>query len=132
MSNAAFRASFGKRMDVAAEKLDAVARAAAEEVARRVVLKSPVDTGRFRANWNLSFQAPDTSTRDSSANDAPARAAAKLTQYRTGQTIYITNGLPYAGRLEFDGWSKQAPAGMVRITAAEFPAIVRRAIRGLA
>jgi hypothetical protein len=35
--------------------------------------------------------------------------------------------MPYALRLEY-GWSKQAPAGMVRVTVAEFQAVVNAAV----
>jgi len=35
--------------------------------------------------------------------------------------IFIVNGLPYINRLE-NGWSQQAPNGMVAITLAELPA----------
>ena len=35
--------------------------------------------------------------------------------------IYIQNNLPYANRLE-NGWSNQAPAGMVALTIAEVEA----------
>jgi len=36
--------------------------------------------------------------------------------------IYLTNNLPYAQRLE-EGYSQQAPAGMVALTIQEFQAI---------
>ena len=48
---------------------------------------------------------------------------------RAGQTIFITNSLPYAYRLEYDGWSRQAPAGMVRVTVVEFAQRFERAVR---
>lgn len=47
-----------------------------------------------------------------------------VTETITPQTkrIFFSNSLPYVNRIEFEGWSKvQAPAGMVRITIAEFP-----------
>jgi hypothetical protein len=44
-----------------------------------------------------------------------------------GQTIYITNSLPYAYRLEYEGWSKvKTPAGMVRVTLAELNSITNK------
>lgn len=45
-----------------------------------------------------------------------------------GDVVYLTNSLPYAQRLEH-GWSKQAPRGMVRLSAIEFKRFVRQAIR---
>lgn len=46
-----------------------------------------------------------------------------------GEVFYFTNPAPYARRVEF-GWSSQAPAGMVRVTVAEFQNIVRAAVNG--
>lgn len=37
-----------------------------------------------------------------------------------GNVFYLSNSTPYIHRLEFDHWSNQAPAGMVRINTARF------------
>lgn len=86
-----------------------------------VVLKSPVDTGRFRANWTTelgSWTAQVTDATDkggSQAINAGQRVIGGASPY---QVIYLSNSLPYANRLE-NGWSNQAPGGMVAITVAE-------------
>ena len=49
---------------------------------------------------------------------------------KAGGVEYITNNLPYAERLEY-GYSQQAPAGMVRVTAARFRELLARAARGV-
>ena len=85
-----------------------------------------MDTGRFKANWNVSYGAPNTTT---SASTASARATAEVRKSLTlpvGGVVYLTNSLPYALRLEY-GWSKQAPTGMVRLTATEWRAKVAAA-----
>jgi hypothetical protein len=96
-----------------------------------MVLKSPVDTGRFRANWQIGFNQPDTKTTDETDLTGMAqisRAQSELNSIKiNGQTIYITNSLPYAYRLEYEGWSLQAPQGMVRITLAELSGILNKA-----
>jgi hypothetical protein len=86
-----------------------------------LVAKSPVDTGRFRANWNLSINGVDTSTTqntDKTGQLTVQKSFAALSSFRMGDSILITNSLPYAQRLEF-GYSQQAPKGMVRLTQAE-------------
>lgn len=109
-------------------RLEAVAREVTFNAFSAVKTRSPVDTGRFRANWNVSFGAPNYSTTSStSANRADAEVAKALT-LPIGGVTYMSNGLPYASRLEY-GYSKQAPAGMVRITAREFANYVQRALR---
>ena len=40
-----------------------------------------------------------------------------------GDVIYLTNNLPYAVPLE-EGYSKQAPAGMVALTVQDFQSVV--------
>lgn len=99
------------------------------EVFYRIVLRSPVDTGRFRANWNVGLERNDTNTLappDPSGQSAITEALVVLARMTSTQTrVFITNALPYANRLEY-GHSDQAPAGMVGVTLAEFPELARR------
>lgn len=110
------------------DQLHALARKVTFDVFRRVVLRSPVDTGRFRANWNISVGAPNYLTTNSTEESRGAAEAAKALTLPVGGVVYLSNGLPYAQRLEY-GWSQQAPAGMVRVTVAEFDNIVAGATR---
>lgn len=106
------------------------------QVLRGVVMRTPVDTGRARSNWHVSLGSPVVIERDPYApgeklgigEGANAQAtitigAATIEQAPAIGVIYLTNGLPYITRLEH-GWSKQSPAGMVRLTldqvAAQF------------
>lgn len=117
-------------------KVDAVTRAIALEALKRLVQRSPVDTGLFRNSWQVGLDTINTATGSPGTNGGGALTdgAAALSQARAGQTIAITNSLPYAERLE-DGWSQQAPNGIVAITAAEMQqltdqqvSIVRRTV----
>lgn len=116
MNNDRFRARFAKRIEKAKGKFELFVKKLSVDIDASLVLKSPVDTGRFRANWVVGNGSVNTMTKDSfqAANNAPVINSLKV----NGQTIYITNSLPYANRLEY-GYSKQAPAGFVRITLAE-------------
>jgi hypothetical protein len=81
--------------------------------------------GRFRANWNTSVSAPDeTTTEDVDPTGAKATANVLAKMGGAGKVTYLTNALPYAERLEYSAWSKQAPAGMVRVSMARIDAIV--------
>jgi hypothetical protein len=107
------------------------------ELAVRVVQRSPVDTGRFRGNWQIGDGGPDTRT-DSPFDKQPLGSAPALGSFARwqdqlegalpGTVIYITNSLPYARRLEYEAWSKQAPAGMVRVTLTEYAQIIKIAL----
>lgn len=94
---------------------------------RRLVLKTPVDTGRARMNWNVGVGTIDATTTeqiDPSGQAAINDGAARLSGYDTAQgfpIINLSNNLPYIGRLD-DGYSQQAPAGMVALTLVELEA----------
>jgi len=88
--------------------------------------------GRFRGNWQLSFDAPttdETGRIDKTGNLTKAAGNYMLSLFKVGmKAIYFCNNVPYAYRLEM-GHSSQAPGGMVRITAAEFQRFFEEAVR---
>lgn len=127
--------------------------AASVELATRFVMRSPVDTGKFRGNWRVSLGAIDTRT-DAPEDKAPLGAPPSERLYGEWQDelqavthrsiIYVTNSLPYARVIEYgeygnppgtangpktvNGFSTQAPAGVVRVTVAEYQQIIRTAV----
>jgi hypothetical protein len=85
--------------------------------------------GAFRGNWQLgvdSVPSGETGRIDPSGETTQAALRAAIPEQAGGHIYYITNNRVYGPRLE-DGWSSQAPAGMVGITALEFPQVVRAA-----
>ena len=97
-----------------------------------IVMRSPVDTGRFRSNWLSAYGAVDTSTNDAldkSGGAAIGKLTAAVNTLAANQVFYFTNSLPYAQRLEYDAWSAQSPAGMVRVSVASWQSIVEDEIR---
>lgn len=84
--------------------------------------------GRFRANWQFSYGSVNTTTTeatDAGGQATLARIEAEVSTVKAGGICYVTNSLPYAHRLE-NGWSKQAPIGMTRVTFAELPTQLQR------
>lgn len=79
--------------------------------------------GRFRGNWQVSFDQPtedETDRIDKAGSATKAAGNLILSQFKVGvKEIYFVNNVPYAYRLEF-GHSSQAPNGMVRVTAENF------------
>ena len=85
--------------------------------------------GRFRGNWQVTFDRPAVGAiyRVDKAGTATLAAGREvLAHYDSGEygSIWFTNNVPYAQRLEY-GWSKQAPAGIVRVVAAEINSKVK-------
>lgn len=91
-----------------------------------VIKGSPVDTGRFRMNWQASGSSPAAGIRNG-ADKTGATAISAMTNYVSkSQNWYeftLTNNLPYAQRLEY-GWSKQAPQGIVRVNVLRFQQLI--------
>lgn len=87
-----------------------------------VVIATPVDTGRARANWQVELgQAAsgvigDPGNKkeafDKSGQGAVSEGRKVIAGYKSGTSVNITNNLPYIERLN-DGWSAQAPSGFV-------------------
>lgn len=105
-------------VDKASKTADAEVRKICLDLVTGIVLKTPVDTGRARANWFTSVGSPSgnvTNSTDPSGSSSISSALGPISK-ATGNVLWITNNLPYIYRLEFEGWSKQAPAGMVRVT----------------
>ena len=114
------------------------------EALRRVIQKTPVDTGHARSNWQVTIGAPATSELGGTSPPNIAAAVASLASLGAFQVVYIANSVPYilileegqfvppdpgpssdprAGRsgrvLVSGGFSTQAPQGIVAVTVAE-------------
>jgi hypothetical protein len=101
------------------KKVTKIFRGTALSLFGKIVVRTPVDTGRLRGNWQVQLNSAPTGTLDTTKVQDPSEAKrAKL-----GDAIFIINNLPYAEVIE-DGSSKQAPQGMVKVTVAEFKSIV--------
>lgn len=111
----------------AKENADKAVRGVALEVWGRLIYRSPVDTGRFRGNWQLTVNSPPAGTIAVSGTSESPAPPPPTPDLIPGQgisgPIYLGNNLPYAQRLEF-GYSNQAPSGLVGITVLEFAGIV--------
>lgn len=128
-------------------KTDAVVRKIVIDVGTALVMKSPVGDpdywkeppppgyvgGRFRANWQYGLGGYSTSVKDDvdqSGGPTINAIVGKVRPDAGGKIHYLTNSVPYGPRLE-DGWSRQAPHGMVNLTVLEFQPIVAAAARAL-
>jgi hypothetical protein len=128
---AEFSLAIDKWVAKAKGNADLVVRKVALDMFTRVILRSPVLTGRFRGNWQVTIGQPATGTVDTEDKSGAAtvsKAASGVMQAKAGDVVWLTNNLPYALTLEY-GHSKQAPSGMVRITVQEFQSVVDKATK---
>jgi len=115
-----------------------VVRFTIEESGRRLIKRSPIGLpetwkkkppanyvpGQFVSNWNLGVGGVDA-TVTTAKNIRAVNNVDRIPAVPFGQRYTISNSVPYAMRLEVDGWSRQAPDGMVRLTGLEFDQIFR-------
>lgn len=113
-------------------KLDKIQRKIVIDITRELMLMTPVDTGHARSNWFWGTNRVIAIDPAKNKNGGPsmARATAFSLGIQGGGVYYITNNLPYIMALEF-GSSKQAPAGMARVTVARWQKIVNAAVGGI-
>ena len=105
-----------------------------KSIALEVAMRTPIDTGTARSNWRTRLGSPYSvvfrayrpypsryrggqgGSMGETGNARPVydQAAAALSRRKDPQSpVYITNNLPYIGRLD-GGYSRMAPAGFVR------------------
>ena len=108
----------------------------------RIIMRTPVDTGLARGNWQASkgtipsgsvmrFDNAEKAVNSlgTGVSSAKTDLIAKASAYNplTEGSFFISNSLVYIQRLEY-GYSKQAPSGMLRLTVAEFSDIFKNAV----
>ena len=109
------------------------------DLSRRIILRTPVDSGQARWNWQSSISSPENGilSGDDKSGSKAINKAANVSVNASGNIFFLTNNMPYINKLEFGGYpspspsgktsggySTQAPEGFVRVTIREFNQIV--------
>lgn len=145
-----FAADISRIVNLTQEKLKKFERGVVIGIGESLVERSPVGDptnwaastpvppgyvgGRFRANWQYGLgSAPSGDLPDIDATGEVSRqrimsGVSSIAQ--AGNVHYVINNLPYAQALE-DGWSNQAPEGMVKLTMIAAQTIINNAVAGL-
>ena len=116
-----FEAQVKKFQQTAKEKAEKQVKRICLKVLQNVVQQTPVLTGCARGNWRINFgNTPirefDKETNDPGGNKTiSAGSALIMGNAKVGERVNICNSAPYIQRLE-NGYSRQAPSGMVQIT----------------
>lgn len=117
------------------KRADTVIKKATLELFSKVILDTPVDTGRLRANWNVSFGSADESVNEDASDKAKSKTSSstckkaeeKIKADKTYMAIFLTNNMPYVKGIEY-GRSQKSPQGMVRMNIALYNMFLRNAI----
>lgn len=89
--------------------------------------------GRFRANWQLGIGTRPAGVRnavDPNGSIALPAIIAEVPQQAAGRVYFLSNNVPYARAIE-EGHSRQAPQGLVGLTAIQFQKFVNEAVATL-
>lgn len=111
-----------------------------------IIKESPVLDGRLKSNWQVSGAIPasgEVRTGDKSGSRTLASTERKVIGMANWQEITLTNNLPYAETIEYgnygggsangpdtiNGFSKQAPSGLVRVNVRRFSVLLNAEAR---
>lgn len=129
-----FALDLSKWVAKAKGNMDGVVAKVMLDLGTRIILRSPVRTGRFRANWQYGLSNRPTGTIIEVDKNGTATVRKLIgsvgVKDAAGKIHWLTNNLPYAQRLEY-GWSKQAPSGMVGVSIVEYQQIVINAVKAV-
>jgi hypothetical protein len=90
------------------------------EVFRRFILRTPVDTGRARGNWQVEIgKAAEGIIEEGLWDQVLERGTVIIDKIPPFSVVHITNNVEYVFYLEYVRRSKQHPEGMVEITLQE-------------
>lgn len=111
------------------DKLEQMRRGTVIKLFSAVIMDTPVLSGRLRANWKFSEGdlKLSTSQRTDKTGDSTLRQIeAGVLASTPGKPLFLSNSLPYAARIEYEGWSHtKAPEGMVRKNVARFNQLIK-------
>ena len=124
------------------KEVDRIRRGTIIKLFSQVIDDTPVDTGRLRGNWRTSVGKPINGTliqTDKNGTRAKGKIPSKLGYF--GDSVHMTNNLPYAKVAEYGEWkgpsdkvtssgfSRKATKGMMRKNALRAKKILRRIAR---
>lgn len=130
-----FHSSVDAWIKAAGDGLLDVVKIACSDIHRDLVMASPVDTGRFRGNWQITFNKPPLYALNNYDQDGAKtiqegqRVLGLIGGKGVAVTkVYFSNMLIYANALEY-GHSKQAPAGVLGIVAVRLRSYFANAVK---
>lgn len=131
---------WAERMKV--EILD-VRRSFAFAIFAKILYRTPVDDGRARQNWIVTLNGGSLAYNPNAAKGGMVLADGRrmIFNAKGDDSIIIQNNVPYIGKLEYggygpnspsgktvNGFSKQAPRGMVGVTMLEAGAVLNDSV----
>jgi hypothetical protein len=98
-----------------------------------IIKDTAVDSGRLRANWQVSFNQSidnEIDTIDKTGNETIAKVSTKINNNKVPLVYWIQNNLPYAQKIEYGGSPQNNRRGMVRINILRFNQFFKQNTKG--
>lgn len=108
------------------EALEKTVADAATETYAEIVDRTPVKSGDLHRAWEIDYGQGYVKLAASYGSKLMGLDMAQ--NYTLGNDIWVRNQLPYAERIEY-GYSRQAPAGMVRISIKQYQHFLNKAAK---
>lgn len=96
-------------------------------VIQSVVMESPVDTGKFVGDWLVGVDTVPSGTTDiydTEKSGTVVHLQSQVPKEASGHVYTVVNNSEYGWALE-NGWSLQAPSGMVEKTVIQFERMIQ-------
>ena len=136
-TNLKFFADLAKFALTIDKSTEAVVKKVALDIFKDIIVASPVDSGAYRASHQIAMNTPSEEVVEVPKGQKLSKAESKkkameqaknLSQFNTTDTIWISNNLPYAEKIEYGGYNdgpkvtggypsqmKNGPAGVYRL-----------------
>lgn len=128
-----FSLAFKQINDKTDKQLNRIIKKTVFDLTSSIIQDTPVDTGRLRANWLVSFNTPidaELKLEDKEGNATISKAKALIGGSKVPLVYWIQNNLPYANHIEYGGSKLKAPQGMVRINILKFNKYLQANLKG--
>lgn len=112
-----FSIDLSKFSNLVEDKMELVVKKSFIELSTDIIKDTPVLSGRLRNSWFVGVDefADGVSDSEDKSDKVIADVIRDTNEYKIGKMLTLTNNMSYAKRIEFEGWSKKSPKGMVRL-----------------
>jgi len=109
-----FSLAFNQINDLTIKQLEKVIKKTVFDLTSAIIKDTPVDTGRLRANWQVSLDSTINNTLDTTDKGGSAtisKARGSIMTNKVPLVYWIQNNLPYANVIEFGLYPKNPKTG---------------------
>lgn len=109
-----FSLAFKQLNDLTIKETEDIIKKSVFDLTNSIIMDTPVDTGRLKANWQVSFNTPidaELKLEDKSGRTTASKAKRLINGSKVPLVYWIQNNLPYAETIEFGLYPKNPKTG---------------------